>query len=339
MVKGHVQDGKRFAYLGIPPKDEFAGIDYTASSLAVESACRAVTSDCFAEGRISGPVAFYKCSFAMEGDIETNVENHLKMTYFTNSSATRNDTWRGEPQENPYYYAAIASVNQNIGWAGKLVDEGGVITGLHGASIFALFCQATVYDLEYAVANSTITRFDLRMSNSSTAYLLSSSQGRTLVGNSFISQAASTAARFADNIHDIADSFGFAYSQAALAVAAAGTVPAPPAEARRRTQVLAAQVPKTPLGFLIASNLAMVGLGVGLTAVAVAASRRDEVRQVQVRLSIPALVAERFEWDRSGRPVISEVEELFSEKSGELGPRVTASRSGVGGWNFGTVVL
>jgi len=336
MVKGYEQDGKQYAYLAIPPKEEFSAIDYTATSLAVTSGCKPVTSDCFSEDRISGPVAFYKCSFAMEGEIKTYYENTIQMVYFTNSSATNNHT-TSALVKNPYYYAAIASVNQNIGWSKQLIDEGGVINGLHGSSIFALLCSATVYDLEYTLVNNTVTRFVTQESNSSTTTIVQSSQDQTFVGNAFLAQAASTSARFGENIAGIAESFGFAYSQAALAVAAAGTVPQAPLEVQKRVQVLAARVPKMPLGFLVASNLLLVLLGVVLTGVAAVAARRAEVGEVQARLGISAVAAERFEWHRTCGPV-RDVEDFFSERSGTVGgPRVTAVRNETGGWNFGTV--
>jgi len=117
MVKTYVYTGtddEQYAYLGIPSISSLANIDYTATTYAVNTVCQPATQECFSEDRISGPGAFYKCPFAMEGFIETGVINTIEWAYFTDKTGDNNKTTLVSV-ENPYYFAAIFSVNQNVG--------------------------------------------------------------------------------------------------------------------------------------------------------------------------------------------------------------------------------
>ncbi|KAF2188654.1 hypothetical protein K469DRAFT_660398 [Zopfia rhizophila CBS 207.26] len=331
MIKTWSSNEDQFAYLGVPPHPGLADVDYTATTYAVRSRCQPVMKECFPDERISGVGAFYECPFAMEGFLETGPTNTIAWAFFTDSTGKDNSTSLISIQ-NPYHYAAIVSVNQNIGWKEYVATDPQMTTGGHGSTIFAVFCEAEVYDVEYSSVNNTVTRFVTKQSNSSMANVVQGTQQYTEVGNPFILQASAVAAWSSNSSTEVAEKFAVAYSQAALAVSAGATVPAPPIEAQRRHTILVARVAKAPLFFLVVSNLLLVVLGIILTVLALVAVAGD-TGEVQARLSIPALVATHFENGR-GEESVEGVEKLFEERKGVKGTRVAVERSGVGGWVF-----
>jgi len=332
-VKTFVSTKDQYAYLGNTPKAQLAPIDYSAHSWAVKSSCTPVSTQCLVDGEQSGPQFPYHCPFAFQGAISTTYQNALTMAYFTDSTGSSNQTTNANIG-NPYYFAAIASVNQNIGRLPALANDPELFYGLHGSIVFVLFCNATVYDLEYTSVNSTITRFIAKPSNASTVNIIQGSQQYTHVGDPSLVQAASLAG-FSANSQEVANDFALSYSQTALAVAVGAFTPQPPIESQLREDILVARVPIAPLAVLIFSNLSFVVLGVVLTIVAVVAVMKGDTREIQARMGISGLVAAQFEGDRAREPVES-VEDLFKENRGVEGPRVGVVRTEEGGWMFGS---
>jgi hypothetical protein len=255
------------------------------------------------------------------------------MAYFTNSTGSSNQTFNADIG-NPYYFAATASVNENIGRLPALQNDTELFYGLHGSMVFVLFCNTTVYDVEYSSVNNTITRFVTKPSNTSTVNIIQGSQQYTYVGDPSLIQAASIAG-FSANSQEVADRFALSYSQTALAVAIGAFTPQPPIESQLRNDILVARVPIAPLAVLIFSNLAFVVLGVVLTIIAVVAMVKGDTQEVQARMSIAGLVAAQFEGNRA-REQVESVENLFEENHGVEGPRVRTLRTEEGGWVFGS---
>ncbi|KAH7346928.1 hypothetical protein BKA66DRAFT_447756 [Pyrenochaeta sp. MPI-SDFR-AT-0127] len=306
------KDHEQYAYLGVPALPAIADIDYTATSYAVKSTCQPVTKECFWEERISGPGAWYSCPFAMQDWIATGPINTIKWEYFTDATGQENNTV-SNAIANPYYYAAIFSVNQNIGWKPYVGEDPQMANGLHGSTLFAAMCEATVYDVDYTVVNHTITRFETSLSNMSVANILQGTQHYTEVGSPFVIQASSVAA--------------------ALAVAAGATVPTPATEAQRRREILVARVPKAPLIVLLVSCFLIVLLGVILTILA-SVSVQGDTGEVQARLSIPGLVAAHFE-RHGGSQCVEYIDKLFEESQGIKSRRIGVQQNHIGGWTFG----
>lgn len=325
------KNNDQYAYLGVPALPAIADIDYTASSYAIKSTCQPVTKECFWEERISGPAAWYDCPFAMQDWIATGPINTIAWEYFTDATGQDNETVTISVS-NPYYYAAIFSVNQNVGWKPYVAQDPQMANGLHGSTLFAAMCEATVYDVEYTVVNRTVTRFETTLSNLSVANILQGTQHYTEVGSPFVIQASSVAVETSNSSQEVADKFAIAYSQAALALAAGATVPSPAVEAQRRREILVARVPKAPLIVLLVSCLLIVLLGVILTVLA-SVSVRGDTGEVQARLSIPGLVAAHFEAN-GGAQSVQGIDELFDEKQGIASRRIGIQRNHVGGWNF-----
>lgn len=328
MVRTVSRDGAEFAYLGNTPQPQLSAIDYTANTWAVKSKCTPVTTQCMDEDRFFGPGTPFKCPFAFEGDLAGM--RPWQMAYFTDSSATDNSTELG-PAPSPYYFSVAATLNEQIGNPGRNQDDPEFVTATHGAPVFALFCNATIHDVEYSLVNGSITRFLYQPSNSSTTTIVQGTQRLTTLGDDLLRQAASIAA-YNNSAQGLADGIAIAYSRVALSVAAGAFTPQPAAEAQLRREILVARVPKAPLAFLLLANLLLVVLGIALPAFALSALRGD-TGEIQARLSITGLVASCFEGARA-REATDSVEALFEENFGRPGPRVGISKTSEGEWAY-----
>lgn len=332
MVRTVSGDGAEIAYLGNTPQPQLSAIDYTANTWAVESKCAPVTTKCMDDDQFFGAGTPFKCSFAFEGDLAGILPGPWQMAYFTNSSATDNFT-QFDPVPNPYYFSIAAALNEQVGLVvgGPNENDPEFMIATHGALVFALFCNATVYDVEYSSVNGSISRFVYQPSNSSTTTIVRGTQQFTNLGNSLLQQAASIAA-YNNSAQGLADGIAIAYSRVALSVAAGAFTPQPAAEAQLRREILVARVPKVPLAFLLLANLLLVVLGFALTVSALLALRGD-TGEIQARLSVTGLVASCFEGARA-REGTKSVEALFEENSGRPGPRMGISKTREGGWAY-----
>jgi hypothetical protein len=322
----------QYAYVARPEISRLSLLDYTVSTYAIHSQCSPVTSQCTDPNNVSGVGTPYKCPFAFQGTVNTAVgaSNSVTMAYFTDSTGSNNNTDQ-TLIDNPYYYSAMVLANMRNPRPLTLQNDPEVLSGGHGgATIVALRCMSTVYDVEYSSVNGTIKNWRSSNSNRSTTLIVQGTQRRTNVGNPNLVQAASIAG-LSNSAQEIADQFALAYSQTALAVASGAFEPRVALASQVREQILVARVPKAPLFALIATNLLLVLLGIILAIVALIASRGN-TGEVQARLSIPALVAALFEENRA-KPV-EEVEDMFEERHGEHGPRIGVAKVVEGGWVF-----
>ena len=329
-IKTYSSNNGQFAYLGAPPSLPHS-LDYTASTYALQSICRPVTRECFAERRIYGFGAFYDCPFAIEGPLDTGQTNTLKWAYFTDSSGRNNHTNDGIG--NPYYYAAIMSVNQNSGRSDAIAKDPQVEYGGHGSTIFAVLCSATVYDLNDTMIDGNVRRFIAKPSNNSVANILQQTQRTTEVANPYILQASALAAWNSNSSTEMAEKFALAYMQAALAITAGAYVPAPYIDAQGRREMLVARVPKSPLYFFYFMRFLFVFLGIILAGVALFWLNTSDTGEVQARLSIAGLVAAKFETATAHLPSDS-VERLFEEYHDKEGARIGIPKLETGGWGF-----
>ncbi|KAH9218649.1 hypothetical protein DL95DRAFT_405681 [Leptodontidium sp. 2 PMI_412] len=326
-----------FTYVGNPPKSALANVDYQSHSWGLKTQCAPVWSQCTVPGETVGAYLDYKCPFAMEGRISTDSitasQNQYKMTYFTNSTGMSNFT-SSVDLANPYYFGALAIVNQNIGHNPNLGGDGEISSTGHGADVFAVYCNTTVYDVKYTSINGSITRFDATPANSTLTNIIQGSQQYTQVGDPSLIQGAATAALISTDSQGVADYFALTYSQIALGIASAAFTPQAAIQAQRRETMLVAKVPIVPLAFLLIANISLALLGIVLLVFASVAAR-GETREVQARLSVAGLVAAHFEGRRAERAV-EKVEDLFEEREGVggSGSRVGIVKIESGGWGF-----
>ncbi|KAJ5949991.1 hypothetical protein N7454_001575 [Penicillium verhagenii] len=320
----------QYAYIASPETSNLPLLDYTVSTYAIHSRCSPVTSECANADDVFGVGTTYDCPFAFQGTVNTAVgaSNSVTMAYFTDSTGSNNDT-DDTLIGNPYYYSAMILANMRNARPAALQNDPEVLSGGHGgATIVALSCVSTVYDVEYSSVNGTIKNWKSSNSNRSTTLIVQGTQRHTEVGDPNLIQAASIAG-LGNSAQDIADQFALAYGQTALAVASGAFEPRVALVSQVREQFLVARVPKAPLFALIGVNLLLVILGIILAIIALIAVRGN-TGEVQARMTIPALVASLFESNKANP--VKEVEDIFEEKHGERGPRIGFERTeeGVG---------
>lgn len=179
-----------------------------------------------------------------------------------------------------------------------------------------------------------MTRSVISLSNGPITNIIQATQQYSSNADDGVLAQAASLAGFSESAQEVADKIAIAYSRVALSVAAGAFVLMPALEAQRRESFLVARVPKAPLAALLAANLLLAVLGIVLTCIALVAAR-NETGEVQARLSIYGLVADRFEGIRAKQGSES-VEKLFEERSGQDGPKVGISRAWEGGYGYRT---
>ena len=321
-----------FTYLGIP-QNQVKNLDYTATTFGMTTQCKPVSSQCnlHQEG---ASTTLYNCSDTWSGDLGGTGPN-WDTAYFTDSDMTSGNTGYGVP--NPYYwgYAAIdgTGIQSTSGSAGLIGSLPADILGLtHGGIAFVLACTITQYEIEYDSVNGTVTRFVSTLSNDSVANVWQVPP--TINGYHAapkILEATSTGI-FSSTAQELADTIALAYSQAALALGAQAVIRTPSLAVQERKSFLVSRVPAAPLFTLVAANLLFGLLGVILALIAITSSGGD-VREVQARLSIVGLVADRFEGQR-GRDGVKEMDDYFEEKEGHDSMRVGIDRNDGAGFAY-----
>jgi hypothetical protein len=111
----------------------------------------------------------------------------------------------------------------------------------------------------------------------------------------------------------------------------------PALEAQERTSLLVARILLAPLFTLVISNLLFVILGIILTVIAITSSGGDS-QDIQARLSITGLVADRFEGQRA-KLRVERLDELFEESDGQSSKRVVIDSVLEGGYEYRTLLL
>lgn len=136
-----------------------------------------------------------------------------------------------------------------------------------------------------------------------------------------------------------------------MAIPAGALEALPVIKAAQRVQTEVTRIPKAPFVCLLLLNLLYAGVGVVLTATALAAvglcgartgpggiGRGVGVRDAQTRLSVAAIVAESFEAPSLGEDARS-VDDLFAERRGLVTRRVALGTGQGGGRRFRQVIV
>ena len=93
-----------------------------------------------------------------------------------------------------------------------------------------LFCNSTLYDIQYNSVNGAVTRFVTTPSNISTTNLWQKSIQISGLGTDQLKQAASLTV-FSNSAEELADGIALAFSKVALAVGSQSVRPQPALEA------------------------------------------------------------------------------------------------------------
>ena len=170
-------------------------------------------------------------------------------------------------------------------------------------------------------------------------------------GDEQLSQGLQQSVVGAKTSEDLAFSFATVYDQTLVAIPAGVLNALPAVNAMQRVQTQVARVQKAPFVCLLLLNLLYAGVGIVLTATALAAVRfggprvgqggiggGGGVRDAQARLSVAAIVAESFEAPNLGEDARS-VDDLFAERRGQVTRRVALGLGQEGGRRFRPVIV
>ena len=154
----------------------------------------------------------------------------------------------------------------------------------------------------------------------------------------------------AETSEDLTSFFATVYDQTLVAIPAGVLNALSVVNATQRVQTQVARVPKAPFVCLLLLNLLYAGVGIVLTATALAAvkfskrvdkgkiGRGGGIRDAQARLSVAAIVAESFEAPNLGDDARS-VDDLFAERRGRVTRRVALGMRQGGGRKFRQVIV
>ncbi|KAI3320941.1 hypothetical protein HD806DRAFT_546754 [Xylariaceae sp. AK1471] len=313
-----------YTYLGIPVSKDTTGHDYSATTFGMKTQCKQAARQCSLHAD-SGASTPFQCTSAFFGNLQ--VDTWLP-AYFADAAMVSNETRYGV--QNPYYHAVGAGFqtvnNPNL----ETSDE--TVVPVHGGIAFLLSCSVEMYDIEYDSINGTVTRFVAKPSNVSVANAWQVPIEASGVAESNLQTAALIAATTATSAQDLADQYALSYSKTALGLGAQSVQLAPALAVQERSSLLVTRLPMAPLFSLIAANLAFVLLGIALTYGALTTSGGG-IRDVQARLSIAGLVADRFERSSVSNPAGS-IDELFAEHSGSSSSVVALEQTPSGGFAY-----
>ncbi|KEQ58392.1 uncharacterized protein M437DRAFT_59500 [Aureobasidium melanogenum CBS 110374] len=316
---------KDYVYLAVPPSAMLAKEDWRVGSFALQTQCRLASAECDMRG-VNGASTPFHCSDAFHGDVTSNPQDFI-WAFFTDGTMSDNDTSSGV--ENPSYFGMAALVNPNIG----VRTVPGTVNPMHGGTAFVLLCNTTVLEVTYDSVNGTITNLQGVLSNASTVNVWQSAMAYTVVGIPNMKQAASLAA-MGHSPQQFTEDMALSFSKTALAIGSQSVEERSPLAVQTRFSFLVARVPTAPLYALVGANMLVVFVTVALTIVALMTSTGD-VKEVQSRLSIVGLVADRFE-DKTARFVAKDLDELFRESQGKKTSRVGIDSAAEGGFGYKT---
>ncbi|KAH1496832.1 hypothetical protein KXV92_002465 [Aspergillus fumigatus] len=297
-----------YTYLGVPETTSLLTQGFTAKTYGARTQCQLISSKYTLQNAASS--VKFNCSADFTGLINTPT---LQAAFFEDESMSKN--LRGKVVSNystgnPYYFALASVVNLS---GGKTPNSTEFVKSLHGVPTYVLGCHTTIYDIEYDRLNNTVNRFQPAASNTSVSNIWQTSISQTQDWFPFFQQAAGTAI-FSDTAEEFAEKVALALSKATIALGADALGAQPALAAQDRETLLVARIPVVPLVAMVAVCLLYVVCGLVLTGIA-AWSARYEVPDVQARLSIAGLVADRFE-EPGLRSDANCVEEMFAEHAG-----------------------
>lgn len=316
-----------YGYLAVPSSSGVSSMDYTATTYGMTTRCMPVSDSCDLTAAYGASTPF-KCTNAFSGDV---TRLSFDSVYFTDDTMQNNQTTSGI--SNPFYFGIATLVSESL--SNLISDVPDIVTPVHGGVAYVLGCSTTLYDITYTSVNSSITAFTASKSNESVANIWQGPMAYTLVSQMSLQQAATVATLGSKSAQEIADKFAVSYSTIALATGAQVIRRRPALEAQLRTVQLVTQVPKVPLYALVAANMVFVVGGVVLAAVALG-SCGTESHEVQGRLSVVGLVADRFEQSRANAGLTS-LKDAFEETDGNGSPKILIQRSALGGYEYRTL--
>jgi hypothetical protein len=241
------------------------------------------------------------------------------MVYFTDFTASDNRTY-GVSVSNPFYFGVSGWSAPDVGAELLLKDDPEVVSAEYGGVHYIFYCNTTIYDTNYTAINGSITSFKVSQSNASVGNMMQVPM-RTSAAADIKFQDAINLASLGSSAQEMADTFALMCSHVVLSLVAGVIEQRPVTVAQQRKQIIASRIPISALLFLVASALLLSLFGAILSAIALAASRSDDVEEVRARLSLQHLIAEHFQSEKSHDQVES-LDEMFQPQHGEGSKRI-----------------
>lgn len=344
------------------PADVPTDIDFLASSMAIKTQCRALTSAC--QATVDGEFDCHNAGYPFAGNLSDDksssagaIFKHSPLTLsftepaYIGPGGANCTTFNCLNQTNTAvkgHFAFLASIDFDYtGWGKDFLDSGGespsaqAIPGPFGDNdapwtYYIIGCDYHAYKVDYSLMGGNGGALEIHGSsplNYSTFYTLNAPLQQRL-GDMFLrTQLVTITAKpsTAYSVANIADAFSTVFATAFLGLSAGALDTRPVIFQQERSDTLVAKVPKTLFWVNIALPLTFAGLGL-LIAFWALMSRLGHRggKDVQERMSMQGLVAHRFVADET-----CSVDELFkeSERNAEE-HRLVATRSSSGRWEL-----
>lgn len=348
------QSGLSYAFLS-DPQVLSSNVDFVASTIAINTQCKSISSQCQLDGW-AGSTVYYNCSSNFSGILadaptfSTSISagTDFKMTLF-NDSSLQNPLMVGYRANttNPVWVAMVGvadgvtsliSANNTPMTDPTLVpanlSDSEVVTTRNGGFAFVLLCNSTTYDATYTWINGSFNNFtSLTVANQSIAQMINI----PLQLNSFFGYpyfvSGTILSVFASSGQEVADKMAAVYSRTVLGLVTGAFVPSSNLVEQTRQNILVALVPYGAFYTLIAINLFSAASGLVIAFVAL---RKHRIGNVSNLLSIWGVVAQAFEEVVPESQIVENVEDLFDEsREVKSGVVVGVERAGINGyWRF-----
>jgi len=318
-----------YAYL--KPSSFDADIDWRAETFALQTQCRPASIECNLNADVGAATPF-NCFDTFHGDVTID---RWDQAFFTDSTLSNNNTTpmlQDSEIPNPFYFGMAALTNAFTSNEQKPDPE--IVVPMHGGTAIVLLCNTTVYNVVYNNINGTITDFETVPSNSSVATVFQAPMAQSSAGWVPLQLAASLATLSVNDSQNVTDAMALSFSQIALAIGAQSIEQCPPLLSQKRTSSIVSKVPKKPLYALVTANMLFVLIGITLTILALATSK-GHTRDVQARLTVLGLIADRFE-GATARTAAIDMDDLLDERQGKKSVRVGVDICEDGGYAYKT---
>lgn len=325
-----VQDSSEAGFMYLSPSSSTIDPlhDFSAISYGARTKCSSILQKCFVQR--GGNITFDCNNGSFAGALAVPNSGPLfKLASFVDENMSVL-AMTPEGLQNPFY-TAVAALMVPPGNGDYVLAADPEIVALNGLFAFVFLCNTTLLDVQYNVVNGTTIKLSETLSNVSVINAIAQPLVNSVFGNSNLNTALDIGAQFANTAQDLANTFASAFSKVALSAGVQAISSRPATEVQQRTRILVAKIPYGPIFALVAANLCFVILGLSLTIIAL--KTPSEAREVQTRLSIAGLIADRFEGSRA-RVGVASLEHMFGEYEGNASLRIGIDRSKDGGYLF-----
>lgn len=295
------------------------GLDFVAKTTSMSTECTPITQACqlfnatdTTTHNLSIP---YTCSSMFSGDL--NIGPYDGLEQFRGWDTSFYEIYNSSPknisvasQLNPFYFNATAAVFsttfQDIAATGDSdIWNGAIVNAGNNRVAFALSCNATIYDVQYAMINGSIISFNATPSDPRKASII---KGPLQVGfgrhNLF--NAANLAVLNFDAL--IADAMAVSFSQVGIALASGAFNQTLNVQQRYRYDQAFTQVPKAVFWFLVVICLAYAALGLVIFIAAMWLRKTEGYARAQGEL----LPREKIELKQLAKGTLGQVQKLVS---------------------------